>query len=125
MMKVSTERSMIWPAAILASGVLTLLMAELDVTFSIRAPLVIWFLTVCPGMAWIRRLHVKDVKLRWTLAITASLLLALVLGMAMLYSNSWSPTWALVVLVAIAGLGVLIDWKVREPGNDSTGSTYR
>jgi hypothetical protein len=125
MMKVSTERSMIWPAAILASGVLTLLMAELDVKSSIRAPLVIWFLTVCPGMAWIRLLHVKDAKLRWTLAITASLLLALMLGMGMLYSNWWSPTWALVVLVAIAGGGVLIDWKVRDPGNDSTDSTYR
>jgi hypothetical protein len=124
-MKVSTDRLMIWPAAILASGALTLLIAELDVKFFIRAPLVIWFLTVCPGMAWVRVLHVKDATLRWTLAITASLLLDLLLGMGMLYSRWWSPTWALVILVAIAGGGVAMDWMVPGPGSDPTGSTDR
>jgi uncharacterized membrane protein len=125
MMKVSTEKSMIWPAVILASGALTLVMTMLDVNFFIRPALVIWFLTVCPGMAWIQVLNVREAALRWTLAITASLVLDLLLAMGMLYSSLWSPTWALVILVAIAGIGASTDWIVSQPGSDSTESTGR
>ncbi len=124
-MEESVDRLSLWPFLILTSGVLTLVVTRLDVHSFARPALVIWFLTVCPGMAWVRLLQVRDKMLRWTLAIAISLLLDLLLAMGMLYSSWWSPTWALIILVAIAGVGVSVSWIRTTSGTDSRKRTDR
>ncbi len=113
---------MAWPIAILGSATLILVFTTLDVQFFMRPALVIGFITICPGMAWIQAFRVKEVGLRWTLAISATLSVDLLLAMGMLYFNRWSPTSAMVILVVIAGAGLLVDQMMPRLGHDSEES---
>jgi uncharacterized membrane protein len=117
MMPTSGQRALAWPAAIIASGLFSLAVVGLDVKFSFRPVLLLWFFTVCPGMAWVRLLDVEDVALRWTLAIAASLLVDLLVAIPMLYFHLWSPVWALVLIAVIAGVGVSTSRMMQ--GSDS------
>ena len=116
---------MAWPIVILASAGLVLLFTAFDIQFFVRPAVVIWFMTVCPGMAWVQAFHVERADLRWTLAISATLSVDLLLAMGMLYLGRWSPTSAMVILVVIAGAGVLLDRMMPRLGNDSEKSIQR
>jgi hypothetical protein len=114
-MRISRQSPPLWSAAIIGSGFLTLVMMAFDVRSLARFVVVVWFLAVCPGMAWVQLLDVRDTALRWTLAIAASLALDLLLGLAMLYFHLWAPAWGLFILVLIAGAGAGIGWLM--PGS--------
>jgi hypothetical protein len=116
MMRFAPQKSLGWPAAIIVSGLFSLALVGLDVRFFLRPAVLLWFVVVCPGMAWVPLLNVKDVALSWTLAIAASLLIDLLLGITMVYFHLWSPLWSLIALVVMAGAGVYVNWA--RPGSD-------
>jgi hypothetical protein len=97
----------LWLSA-LSIGVVTI--GDLD--FPLRPLLAFWFLLVCPGMAFVRLLRIKEGFAVWTLAIALSLALDAIVAGAMLYAGFWSPTTGLLILVGITLVGVGIQFTL-------------
>lgn len=97
---------LVWPAVI----VLSALGAGVAVYGALGAPLrplfTLWFILVCPGMAFIRLLRLRTPVAEWTLAIALSLALDTIVTMILLYSGAASAEGALIVLIAISLAGV-------------------
>lgn len=73
-----------------------------------RPFITLWFLLVCPGMAFVRSLRIHDRIAQWTLAVALSLALDTIVAGVFLYSGRWSPANTLIVLICISFLGVLL-----------------
>jgi hypothetical protein len=82
----------------------------IDAPQPLRAVVVLWFLTLCPGMAFVRLLHVKDAWAEWTLAIALSLAIDALVAIFILYVGLWSPIWILVVIAILTLAGVLFQF---------------
>ncbi len=75
------KKRVIWPLLLLCSSLLTALVVFLVPTISIRPVVVMWFLFICPGMAWVRLLRLHSNLAEWTIALALSFALdALVAG---------------------------------------------
>src|SRR5574340_773862 len=90
----------VWPSVIAFSAMLagTLSLANSSVWLGPLAGL--WFLLVCPGMAFVGLLPVKEQRTRWTLAVALSLALDALVASFLMYATLWSPNTALVILIA-------------------------
>jgi uncharacterized membrane protein len=100
-----------WPVIIIISAVSSGLLVFGDFLPSARYLLSFWFLLVCPGMAYVRLLHIRDSVTEWALAIALSLAIDTVVAMFMLYTGNWSPNGGLVALMAISIGGVALQLK--------------
>ncbi len=98
-----------WPALIFSSALAAVAVSLLDAPPLVRAPLVGWFLLVCPGMAFVRLLRIQNGLALWTLAIALSFALSILVPTLMLYANLWSPNGTLVILAAASIAGALLD----------------
>jgi hypothetical protein len=97
-----------WPVIIVISTIGTGLMAFGDFLPSVRHLLSFWFLLVCPGLAYVPLLHIRDNSSQWTLAIAMSLAIDAVVAAIMLYTGSWSPNGGLAVLMVITTGGIVL-----------------
>ena len=102
----------LWPLIITGSGI-----AAAGVTFSpvlpsmsasVRLWVTLWFLLVCPGMAFVRLLRLSSASSEWTLAIALSLTLSTLVAELMLYTERWSPESTLAILMSLSLVGVLL-----------------
>jgi hypothetical protein len=97
-----------WPLIILGSagGV------GVSVASGLGAPvgpaLVLWFFLLCPGMAVVRLLGLKDHLTELTLAVALSIALDLIVAETMVLSNLWSPRGALWTLVGVSICGAAL-----------------
>src|SRR5205807_2480332 len=73
-----------------------------------RPIVVMWFLSVCPGMMLIRFFQLKEPVTEWTLAIALSLAIDAAVGGIQMYSGHWAPSITLVIVAVICVTGVLI-----------------
>jgi hypothetical protein len=73
----------------------------------VRSVAALWFLLVCPGLAIVRLLRLRDVWAVATLAVAVSIGCDTIVAEAMLYTHTWSPGAALVTLMSISGLALL------------------
>jgi hypothetical protein len=105
----------VWPVLIVCSAVAVVVLAALDVVSPARTAVSVWFLAVCPGMAWARVVGFRDPATRWTVAIGASLSVELLLALAMVYGRRWSIPAALGLLAAVSVAGAMIDVLVSTP----------
>jgi len=96
------ERRVPWPPVVAAAALAAAVAALAGAPEPVRAPLVLAFLVLGPGMAFVPLLKLGDPVAEVTLGIGISLALDLVVAVAMLYAGAWSPETTLVVLVAIA-----------------------
>ena len=103
-----------WPAAILLSAAGAGVASAAAVPAAIRAPVVLWFLLACPGMAYVRLLRLRDELAEWMLAVALSLALDLLVASAMLYAGSWAPDRILLVIIGLSAVGALL--QVVPPG---------
>jgi hypothetical protein len=99
------------PAPIVAAAAL----AAAAVAFAgapgpLRAPVVLVFLALGPGMAFVPLLGLRDPVAELTLALGASLALDLVVAATMLYAGAWSPPASLAVLAALALGGAALQY---------------
>jgi hypothetical protein len=94
------------PIIVCVSAASAMLVVTTDVPQPLRSVVVFWFLLMCPGLAFVPLLRIKDRLKQWTLVITCSLVIDTLLAGAMLYSGRWAPWWALVILVALCIVGV-------------------
>lgn len=99
-----------WPFILWLSALSIGVVTIGDLAFPLRPLLALWFLLVCPGMAFVRLLRIKEGFGVWTLAIALSLAIDAIVAGAMLYTGVWSPTLGLLILVGITLVGVGIQF---------------
>ena len=107
-----TRSTWLWPAIIIGSAVAVSAVVLGDLSSPIRPVLVLWFLLVCPGLAFVRLLRIKDLGNELTLAIALSLAIDSILAMVMIYAKLWSPKGGLSVLISLCVIGVMLQIRV-------------
>ncbi len=77
--------------------------------YFLRAPLVIGFLFLCPGLVLVRFLEIQDRFIELTLAIALSIAMNVVISEMMVFVNWWLPHAALFVLLYLTMAIALYD----------------
>ncbi len=103
-----TRWSWAWITIIVASSLGAGIVIFMDVVSAVRPLLTLWFLFVCPGMAFIGLLRLDDRLAELMLAIALSFALDAIVALAMLYGGAWSPKWGFIVLVCLSQSGVIL-----------------
>jgi hypothetical protein len=102
----SMQVSLTWPVVITLSMAVVEILVYNDVATPLRPWITMWFLLVCPGMAYVRLLHISDAVSEFVLAVALSLVLALLSSAAVLYAGLWSPELILMLLIGLSMVGV-------------------
>jgi len=108
--------SWLWPASILFSIAATALVVFVAQDFILRPIIVMWFLFICPGKAFIPLLRIKDAASEWMLTIGLSIALDAIIAALQLYNNLWSPsiTFLILMFVTLCGLALqLLQYALR------------
>lgn len=108
-----------WAAGCVSLAAVSVVLAVLDVSASVRAPFVLVFVLICPGLAIVRFLRITDVAMEWSLAIALSVAIYGGLSLMQAYTSSWRPTVALIIVAAIAVVAVGVELAV--PSATRTG----
>ena len=98
-----------WAVVILASVISVVVVTAIELPAPIRAPVVIWFIAICPGMALVRLLRLDQPAVEVMLAIALSVAIGGLVPAALLYAGRWSPPWTLAILIAITIGGLAAD----------------
>jgi hypothetical protein len=116
-----------WPAVILASAVAVAAASILQVGPPLRPLAAFWFLLVCPGMAVVPVLPIRDRLIQVGFAVALSIGLDGVVSEAMLYTRAWSYQGALAVLIGICLIGTTFQIRqvVRRAATARTGEPGR
>lgn len=117
----------LWPIILIVSAIAVTMMVTANVTNPVRLLLALWFLLVCPGMAYVRLFKFKDIPIEWTLAFALSLALDAFVSIVMLYAGRWSPTWGLIILASITLIGALLqlEFGIARVGKELFGTLNR
>jgi uncharacterized membrane protein len=114
--------SLRWTIVIALSTVLVVVFAQNDVASPLRPIAALWFLLICPGMAFIQLLNFNDHLYEIVLAIALSLALDLIIASIILYTQQWSPDLILLILVSLTSFGVLCHliqwWRLQAQETD-------
>lgn len=102
------RRRLWWPAIIIASAIGAGLFALGDIESPFRPLIAFWFLLICPGMAFVRLLHIRERLTELTLAIALSMAFNVIVSEALVLARMWSFKWGLVVLICISILGAVL-----------------
>lgn len=101
-------RRVSWAAVVVVAAVAAAGAALAGAPEALRVPLVLGFLLIGPGMAFVPLLDLGDPVAELTVALGVSLALDVAVAMAMLYAGAWSPIAGLLVLAAIALTGAAL-----------------
>jgi hypothetical protein len=74
--------------------------------------LTLWFLLICPGMALVGILGVRDPWVRVTAAVALSIAIDVAVAGTLVYSGAWSPGIALLVLSFISLAGAVLQGRL-------------
>jgi len=103
-----------WAVACTALGALAIVLVLLEASTVVRAPVVLTFLLLCPGLAIVRLLRISDVATEWSLAVAMSLALAGAVTLIQAYTDTWDPTVALLVLTGITLAATAAELLIRR-----------
>jgi hypothetical protein len=98
-----------WALAVLASTLAVVVVHRIGAPEIVLAPITLWFIAICPGMAFVRLLQLDQPIAEVMLAFALSLALAGLVPAVFLYLGAWSPGWSLAMLVAISATGLALD----------------
>jgi uncharacterized membrane protein len=116
-------RTYCWPLIIAISAIAAALTMFAGFSSPLRSIVVIWFLTVCPGMVLVRMLPIKDSLTEFTMGIAVSLAIDAIFAEAMVYTKHWSSTWSLGILVGVTCAGAISQivriWVAEQSSQDS------
>jgi hypothetical protein len=107
-----TQWARFWTVAILASTFAEAAVLLLDAPEVIRAPITVWFIASCPGMAIVRLLRLDRPITEIMLGIALSLALACLVPGIFIYLSAWSPAWSLTTLMAVTGTAWVLDLAI-------------
>jgi len=91
-----------WAAVVAVAAVVAPALALAGAPAAVRLPVVLVFLLLGPGMAFVPLRDLGDPVAELTVAVGISLAVDLAVALAMLYAGAWSPPATLVVLAAFA-----------------------
>jgi hypothetical protein len=80
----------------------------------LRTVLVIWFLAVCPGLAAVGLLRLRDPWLEVAIVPALSLAIDVIVGGVLSYAGLWSTAAAIIILVVISVSGALAQDAVAD-----------
>ncbi len=98
-----------WRRLIILSGAIAASVTFGSVLPALRPFVVLPFLLLCPGLAWVRLLRLESPLAEFTLAVALSLVLATVVAAGMLYAGAWSPKGSLTVLLGFTLAALVVD----------------
>jgi hypothetical protein len=116
---------LVWPIVLVVSVVITGLIVLGDVFSPLRQLVMFWFLLVCPGVAFVLLLNIKDSLTRWILIIGASLAIDTAVATTMLYAGYWSLSGILLTLMAISIVGAGLQLKYANAAPHAPGHETR
>jgi hypothetical protein len=86
----------------------------------VTVALTLWFLLICPGMALIGVLGIRDPWVRVTAAVALSIALDVAVAGTLVYTGAWSTDIALLVLGVISLAGALLQSTLAPPRRDGS-----
>ena len=98
--------SLKWPLVVIVSAALAEVFTFNDVASPLRSVITLWFLLICPGMAFIQLLQLREFLYEVVLTVALSLALDLIVATVILYAGLWSPELILRILIALSLVGV-------------------
>ena len=108
-----------WTALIVGSSVLAVIAAIAETGNALSMVPILWFLAVIPGLPYMRMLRSSGEPMTlWIAAIGLSLAIDTVVAEALLYTETYTATAAIVVLAVIAVTGAVIG-RLRTAGEAS------
>ena len=91
-----------WAAVVAVAAVAAPVLALAGAPAAVRLPVVLVFLLLGPGMAFVPLLGLGDPVAELTVAVGICLAIDVAVALAMLYAGAWSPPATLVVVAALA-----------------------
>ncbi|WP_107767316.1 hypothetical protein [Nocardioides terrigena] len=85
-----------------------------DMGAPVQPVLVLWFVLVCPGMAFVGLIRPPSLLFALTLSIAVSCALAVMVSQALLFAGAWSPVTGLVVLAGLTVVGAGADLRAAR-----------
>jgi len=110
-----------WPIVVVSSCVAVALCNWLDVAQPVRAIFVFWFFLICPGLAIVGLLDIRDWLAEAVVAIGLSLAIDTGVATIMVLAKLWSPDAGLAVLIGISLLGAALQvelYRRRRPASE-------
>ncbi len=102
------RRALIWPALIVAGAAAAVAsMAGSPGTVE-RQFVVFGFALLCPGLAFVRLLGLRDFWATLTLGVAVSLVLDSLVAEVMVLARLWSPFWGLMLLAGLSAAGAAL-----------------
>lgn len=130
---VTARLNWLWPVVIILSALAAGLFNFVFTNAPIRPLIVSWFLLVCPGMALVRFLRLREPVIEWVLAIVLSFAIEALAATIELATGRWSPAATLTILIGLSLGGAIVRlaiiylmtplpviqlfWKAASPGN--------
>ena len=101
-------RKLFWPILIILSSVFAGILVWSNSGGALRSILLFWFILICPGIAIIPLLHIKDFLSELVLVIVLSLGLSTIVAEFMVLARLWSPSAGLAALIGISLVGAAL-----------------
>lgn len=86
----------------------TKLVVELAPLEPMKLPLVLLFITVCPGLAFVRLLRLYDPYAEVALTVALSLATTATVSLVMVYTELWSPNTGFDILIVVGVTGATL-----------------
>lgn len=97
----------LWPVVLTISALGAGFVAFWNIDSPLRPTISLWFLIVCPGLALVRLMHLREGLTELAIAIGLSLALETAVNEIMLYAGRWDPQWGLLVVITITLVAVI------------------
>ncbi len=102
------SRNIGWPLVLVTTTVLLGVLIKLEPGDPLRLAVTFAYLLICPGMAIVRLLNLKNHLMEWVLAIGASITIDLLLSEIMVITHLWSPIAAFFAIGLFCVAGAMV-----------------
>jgi hypothetical protein len=114
-LRATRTSSLAWLLASTVWGGAAALAMGLDAEPAYRAPIVLGYVLVCPGLALVRLLGVPAAMAQISLGVALSLALDVLIPAALLYAGAWSPPAALAILIGLTVAAAILEFLSSAP----------
>jgi hypothetical protein len=109
-----------WPIVVVISCIAVALCNWLGAAQPVRAISVFWFFLICPGLAIVGLLDIRDRLAEAVVAIGLSVALDTGVALVMVLARIWSPDAGLAVLIGISLLGAALQVELYRRGRPAS-----
>lgn len=99
----------VWAVVLVLVATLSVVLVAAGAPSGLRAPVVLGFLLLAPGWAFVRLLAIPDTAMRISVALALSISTVGLVTLIQAYSYAWDPTMMVVIAALITLVGVAIE----------------